>query len=123
MPTEPRQVTLAQLVHRAVAICDPDGADDDLSELLRRLEDADQPAAGLVEGIEQRMAEEVGVLDPQEESGPLQIASAVVVYLAHRRDETEDDPLDVLRLAARAEFAGHPPPPVAEWLEEAGVDY
>jgi hypothetical protein len=51
------------------------------------------------------------------------MAAAVVVYLAHRRDEVEDDPLDVLRLAARAEFDGHPPPPVAAWLEEVGVEY
>ena len=77
----------------------------------------------LVEGIQQRMAEEVGVLDPQEESGALQMAAAVVVYLTHRRDEFDEAPADILRLTARAEFDGHPPANVAQWLEEAGVEY
>lgn len=123
MPTEPEQLTLSQLVHRAVAICDPDDENEDLGELERRLEDADEPAAAMVSGIQQRMAEEVGVLDPQEESGALQVAAAVVVYLAHRRDEFDDEPSAVLRLAVRAEFDGHPPANVAQWLEEAGVEY
>ena len=122
MATEPESLTLSQLVHRAVAICDPDDENEELGELQRRLEDADEPVAALVSGIEQRMAEEVGVLDPQEESGALQVAAAVVVYLAHRRDEYDDDPDDVLRLAVRAEFNGKPPANVAQWLEEAGVD-
>jgi hypothetical protein len=123
MPTEPEPLTLAQLVHRAVEICDPDGADEDLTELQLRFEDADEPASAFVEDIEQRMAEATGALDPQAESAALQMASAVVVYLAHRRDEVTDDPLDILRLAARAEFNGHPPPNVAQWLDEVGVAY
>jgi hypothetical protein len=123
MATEPELLTLSQVVHRAVAICDPDDENEDLGELERRLEDADEPVAALVEGIQQRMAEEVGVLDPQEESGALQMAAAVVVYLTHRRDEFDDDPADILRLTARAEFDGHPPANVAQWLEEAGVEY
>ena len=123
MPTEPQPVTLFQLVRRAVEICDPDGADEDLAELLRRFEDADEPASAVVDGIEQRMAETVGVLDPQEEAPALQVASAVTVYLAHRRDELRDDPDDILRLAVRAEFDGHPPANVATWLDEIGVEY
>ena len=116
-------MTLSQLVHRAVEICDPDGAEEDLAELLRRFEDADEPASAVVDGIEQRMAETVGVLDPQEESPALQVASAITVYLAHRRDELDDDADDVLRMAVRAEFNGHPPANVANWLDEVGVEY
>jgi hypothetical protein len=123
MPTERNELTLSQLVHRAVAICDPDDDNEDLGDLERRLEDADEPVAAIVSGIEQRMAEEVGVLDPEGDSGALQVAAAVVVYLAHRRDEFSDEPDHILRLAVRAEFDGHPPANVAEWLDEAGVDY
>lgn len=123
MPTEPQPVTLAQLVHRAVEICDPDGAEEDLVELLRRFEDADEPASALGDGIEQRMAETVGVLDPQEEAPVLQVASAVTVYLAHRRDELHDDPDAILRMAIRSEFNGHPPANVANWLDEVGLEY
>jgi hypothetical protein len=123
MPTEPAPPTLSQLVHRAVAICDPDGADEDLVEFLLRFEDADEPVSAIVDNIEQRMAEEAGALDPQEDAPALQVASAVVVYLAHRRDELDDDPDSILRLAVRAEFNGNPPANVANWLDEVGVEY
>jgi hypothetical protein len=123
MPTEPQPVTLSQLVRRAVEITDPDGADEDLVELLRRFEDADEPASAIVDGIEQRMAEAAGALDPQADQPVLQVASAVVVYLAHRRDEVDDDPEAILRMAVRAEYDGNPPANVANWLDEVGVEY
>ena len=123
MPNEPDPVTLAQLVHRAAEITDPDGADADVTELMQRFEDADWPVSGILESIEQRMAEAAGTLDPQEDSPGLQMAAAVAVYLAHRRDQLEDDPDDVLRMAARAEFDGQPPANVANWLESAGIEF
>ena len=123
MPTEPDPVTLAQLVHRAAEITDPDGADDDVTALMLRFEDADWPVSGILESIEQRMAEAAGALDPQEDSPALQMAAAVTVYLGHRRDELDGAPDDVLRRAARAEFDGNPPANVANWLEGAGIEY
>jgi hypothetical protein len=123
MPTEPDPVTLAQLVHRAAEITDPEGADEDVVALEQRFEDADWPVSGILESIEQRMAEAAGVLDPQEESPGLQMAAAVAVYLAHRRDELSEQPDHVLRMAARAEYDGRPPEHVAQWLQTAGIDY
>ena len=123
MPTEPQPVTLAQLVHRAAEITDPEGADDDVVQLAQRFEDADWPVSGILESIEQRMAEAAGTLDPQEDSPGLQVAAAVTVYLAHRRDELDENPDHVLRMAARAEFDGKPPANVAQWLETAGIEY
>jgi hypothetical protein len=123
MPTEPDPVTLAQLVHRAAEITDPDGADEDVVALQTRFEDADWPVSGILDTIEQRMAEAAGALDPQEDSPGLQMAAAVAVYLAHRRDEIGEDPVNVLRMAARAEFDGHPPANVANWLDEVGIEY
>jgi hypothetical protein len=46
---------------------------------------------------------------------------AIIVYLGHRRDEIEDVESDVLRLAARAEYDGDPPPVIEEWLADQGV--
>ena len=123
MPTEPQPVTLAQLVHRAAEITDPQGADDDVTALMQRFEDADWPVSGILESLEQRMAEAAGALDPQEESPGLQMATAVTVYLGHRRDEVQETPDHVLRMAARAEFDGDPPAHVAQWLETAVIDY
>jgi hypothetical protein len=123
MPTEPAPLTLSQVVHRAVEVCDPAGTDADLADFFLRFEDADEPVTAIVDGIEQRMAEAAGALDPQQDAPALQVASAVVVYLAHRRDELDDDPDDILRLAVRAEFDGNPPANVANWLDEVGVEY
>jgi hypothetical protein len=123
MPTEPEIVTLAEIVRRAVEIIDPDAADQDLVDFQQRFEDFDEPASALTESIQSRMAEATGVYDPQEESGPVQMTGAVVVYLTHRRDEVDDKPEDILRMAARAEFNGHPPPVVADWLDDNGIDH
>jgi hypothetical protein len=50
------------------------------------------------------------------------MAQAVTLYLAHRIDEVDDDPDEILRLAARSEFEGHPPEPVRAWLERNGIE-
>ena len=60
-------------------------------------------------------------LDPQAEDPAVTMAGAVATYLAYRRDEVGDDPVDILTLAARAEFDGHPPDVVRDWLTERGV--
>jgi hypothetical protein len=49
------------------------------------------------------------------------MAIAVAAYLAFRRDELDDAPDDILRLAARAEYDGNPPDNVRTWLEERGL--
>ena len=49
------------------------------------------------------------------------MAAAVATYLAFRRDEVDEEPEELLRLASRAEFNGNPPAAVANWLEEQGI--
>ena len=97
MPREPDPITLAQIVHRAVEVCDPVGDDADLADLFLRFEDADEPVTA-IEDIEQRLAESAGALDPQGEIPSLQMATAVATYLAFRRDQLDDDPEELLRL-------------------------
>jgi hypothetical protein len=46
----------------------------------------------------------------------------VILYLAHRRDELGEEPVELLRLAARAEFHGKPPAHVQRWLSEQGIE-
>jgi hypothetical protein len=50
------------------------------------------------------------------------MAQALVLYLAHRLDQIDDDEEDLLRLSARAEFDGKPPENVVAWLSERGVE-
>ncbi|MCW3030906.1 MAG: hypothetical protein JWM66_1039 [Solirubrobacterales bacterium] len=123
MPTDPRPVTLADVVRRAVDVCELGApADDRLGDLLERFEDADVPVRGL-EDVELRLDEVLGTIDVDWEDDPvLAMAGAVAVDLAFRPDELNADAEKLLRLAARAEFDGRPPPAVADWLAAAGVE-
>lgn len=122
MPAEPQPVSVAQVVHRAVEVTDPEGANDALAELLERFEDDDEPVSA-VEGFEEAMSEAVNAVGDPEIDPELTMAQALAVYLAHRRDELGEDPVELLRLAVRAEFDGHPPPAVREWLTEQEIDW
>jgi hypothetical protein len=122
MPTEPEPLTLFRIVQRAVEVVDPDGIDADVGDFLLRFEDADEPVGGVPGETEQRLAEGAGALDPEQENPALQMAVAVATYLVYRRDEIDEDPDKLLRLAARAEYEGDPPAHVAEWLSDAGVE-
>jgi hypothetical protein len=57
-----------------------------------------------------------------DEDSSVVMAQAVTLYLAHRLDEVEDDPDEILRLAARSEFDSRPPGPVRERLERNGIE-
>jgi hypothetical protein len=121
MPTEPAVPTLAEVVHRAVTVCDPDGDDEGLADFLARFEDSDEAITAEAD-VEAKLAEAKGALDPQDEDPALRMAAAVATYLAHRRTEIASEREEILRLAARAEFDGSPPPDVAEWLQAEGVE-
>lgn len=124
MPTEPEIATLASVMHRAAGVVDPSGEDDDgVWDLYRRLEDRDEPISALAGvSLGQELAEVSGAVDPQEEDPAVQMAVAVATYLAFRRDEVDDSREKILRLAARAEFDGAPPPEIGAWLAEQGVE-
>jgi hypothetical protein len=113
--------TLFAIVHRAAEVCDPAGTEEGAAELLRRFEDRDEPIGNPAEA-EQMIAEAKGAIDPQDEDPVATMTAAVATYLAYRRDELDDDREDLLVLAARAEFDGEPPGPVASWLAGQGLE-
>jgi hypothetical protein len=112
---EPEQITLAELVRRAAAIVDPPGEDAAVEEFAVRFEDADQPVRGQLDGLQER------VLWGADEDAPIVMAQAVTLYLAHRPEDLENTPENILLHAARAEFDGHPPENVKAWLADQGV--
>jgi hypothetical protein len=116
-----RPVTLFEIVKRAVDIVDPDDDDPDMGQLEEVFEDADEPVTG-IGNLEERVALAIEGIDNEVESPAVSVAAATILYLAHRRDELDDDPDDVLRLAARAEWKGDPPESVRNWLADRGVD-
>jgi hypothetical protein len=112
--------TLFEVIHRAVEVTDP-GGDQGVADLLGPVEDSDEPVTSH-EDIETDLAELKGRLDPQDEDPAVMMAIAVATYLAYRRDELDDEPDDLLRLAARAEFDGNPPENVRAWLDARRVE-
>jgi hypothetical protein len=120
MPTEPDPITLSEVARRATEIVDPNGVDDDVIHFFTQLEDDDRPIT-TVQNLEERLALAQEGLETDAENPAIDVAVAAIIYLAHRRDELEGDPEDVLRLTARAEWKGHPPAAIQNWLEERGV--
>jgi hypothetical protein len=120
VPTEPAPITLFQVARRAVEVSDPDGRDRRLGELLAQFEDADEPVAA-VDNLEEKVAIAVEGVDVEDEDPAVAMATATILYLAYRRDELHAEPHHILRLAARAEWAGDPPRRVVDWLAERGV--
>jgi hypothetical protein len=115
MPTDRTLITVSDLVRRAAAIVDPQGDDPAVVELTQSHDDDDEPVRGVLDQLEERLAWGA------DEDPPVVMAQALVLYLAHRLDEVDDDPEDLLRLAARDEFDGSPPEAVVAWLSERGV--
>ena len=101
-------------------VTDPSGRYG-VGDLLRYVEDSDEPITAHAD-VETELAELKGRVDPQDEDPAVMMAIAAATYLAFRRDELTDDPDDILRLAARAEFDGNPPDNVRGWLEERGLE-
>jgi hypothetical protein len=120
MPTEPQPVTMAEAMRRAVEVCDDGQATEALNDYLLRFEDDDEPISA-VRDVQERLDEVLGPPELDEYEPQLIMARAVVTYLRYRRDEIDAPDVELLRLAARAEFDGHPPDDVARWLAERGV--
>ncbi len=116
MTSDRTLITLSDLVRRAGAIVDVDGLDDAVSAFVQRHEDDDVPVRGILDGLEERIAWGA------DEDPSVVMAQAVVLYLAHRLDHVDDDADEILALAARDEFDGQPPEPIAEWLETNGIE-
>src|SRR5438270_12949060 len=104
MPTEPQPVTMFEVVRRAVEVCD-DGTDNGLDELLDKFEDDDEPISA-IESVEERLNGKIGPpeFDEDDRDAPLTMARAVITYLHYRTDLVNVAPVELLRLAARAEF-------------------
>ncbi|MEA2129703.1 MAG: hypothetical protein QOJ85_2594 [Solirubrobacteraceae bacterium] len=111
-----------EVVRRAVDIVDPEGVDDEVAEFLRIYEDRDEPVTALGTERTREFFEAADGLMGDVRVAPVIMAAAVSTYLAFRRDEVGDDPEDILRLAARAEFGRHTPQDVADWLGLRGVE-
>ena len=120
MPTDPRPVSLFEVVKRASQVVDPDDEDAVVGDFELAFEDDDEPLAAR-DDVQDRVAEVLARLDPAVANGSLSMAGAITVYLNHRRDELHAAPEELIRLAARAEFEHELPTVVRDWLDERDI--
>ena len=120
MPTDPRPVSLFDVVKRAAQIVDPDDDNAVVGDFELAFEDADDPVTA-VGDVQERVAAVLADLDPAVADGSLSMAGAITIYLSYRRDELHTDPAELIRLAARAEWKHELPSVVQDWLDERGL--
>ncbi len=113
---------VADLVRRAVEVCDPEDRDQTLGRFEERFEDDDEPITA-VEHPHERLSLALDGADFDVADPAVSVASAVVLYLAAKRGKADYDrsPSELMRLAARARWHQHPPSDVATWLTAHGV--
>jgi hypothetical protein len=118
-----RTPTVAELVRRAVEICDPEDREVALGRFEQQLEDDDEPVTA-VENLEERLALALEGADYEIEDPAVSVASALVLYLAEKRGHGDDiqNPQELMRLAAKRQWHGGPPAGVADWLAARGVE-
>jgi hypothetical protein len=120
VPTEPRPVSLADVVRRAAEVVDPEDRDAAVGDFEMAFEDADEPVRA-VDDVEARVATVLADLDPTIENGSLSMVGAITVYLSYRRDELHADADELIKLAARSEWDGDPPDVIQDWLADRGI--
>ena len=113
---------MAELVRRAVEVCDPEDREPALGRLEEQLEDDDAPVTA-VENLEERLAIAAEGADYEIEDPAVSVATALVLYLAAKRGRGDDvrEPRELMRLAVRAQWRGDPPEAIVEWLGDRGV--
>ena len=111
-----RTPTVADVVRRAVEICDPDDVDQTLGHLEQQLEDDDEPVTA-VENLEERLAWALEGADYDVEDPAVAVASAIALHLAAHPGEVESgDDEGIVERAVRAQWRGDTPDYVDSWL-------
>ena len=109
--------TVAEVVSRAVEVCDPEGADPDLGRLQEVFEDDDAPVTA-VERLDERLAMALEGVDNEAGNPAVAVATAIVLYLAETGGDGsfDGDEEELIRLAVRRQWRGDAPESVEAWV-------
>jgi hypothetical protein len=111
--------TVSEVVRDAAALCDPDGGVPAVTALYEIYEDDDRPTTA-VEDLPGELLSTVRGIDGEGDDPAAEAAAAAAVWLATNPSQTDAGD-HVIREGVRLLFDGKPPEPLAEWLEERGV--
>jgi hypothetical protein len=113
--------TVSEVVRRAVAVVDPDGADPIAPELLLAYEDDDRAAPGLGDSLRDELRGTVEGLDPERTSAAAAVAAAVAFFLSTQPAGGADREATI-REAVRVVYGGAAPEHVRAWLADQGIE-
>src|SRR3954451_4811873 len=111
--------TVAEVITKAAAICDPEGDDAAARGLIDRFEGDDRPVTA-VEDLEVELTTVERGIYPAQDTPAAQMTVAAAVWLSTNPDQ-EHEREHVLRDDARLYFHADPPQDVAEWLADRGI--
>jgi len=111
--------TVAEVITKAAAICDPEGDDAAARGLIDSFEDDDRPVTAVEDLAGELTSVERGI-DPDQDTPAAQMTVAAAVWLSTNPDQ-EHEGEHVLREAARLYFHADPPQDVADWLADRGI--
>jgi hypothetical protein len=112
--------TVSEVVREATALCDPEGAETAVSALYDGFEDDDRPVTA-VENLTGELLETVRAIDPEGDEPAALAAAATAVWLATHPDQAGAGD-HVIREGVRLVFKAQPPPALAAWLAERGIE-
>jgi hypothetical protein len=114
---------VSEVVREATALTDPEGIETAAAALYDGFEDDDRPvtAAGR---LTSELLGTVRAIDPEEDEPAAWAAVAAAVWLATHPSLIDNGGKRdlIVREGVRLVFEGRPPPPLAAWLEERGVE-
>lgn len=111
--------TVAEVVSKASALCDPHGADPAVTAFFESFEDDERPATA-PDDLAGELGSTAGGVDPDGASPAVSVVAAAAAWLATNFGHA-DDRERVLREAVRLGFADQVPPEVSAWLAGQGV--
>jgi hypothetical protein len=121
LPESIEALSVSDVVRRAIAIVDPDGADAIAPELLLAFEDDDRAALGLGQTLWDELRTTAEGLDPEGTSGAAATAAAVAFFLSTQPEGGADDAATI-RAAVRVAWQGETPAHVRDWLAAQGLE-
>lgn len=114
--------TVAEAVHAAAAICDPDGRETAVRALVEGFEDDDRPATA-AEDLAGELLETARAIDDEGDDPAALAVVAAAAWLATNPSQADNgNGAHVLREGVRLVFSAHPPEPLAAWLATRGIE-
>jgi hypothetical protein len=113
-------LTVDDAVRGGARVADPEQQSEGVTALIESFEDDERPATA-AEGLQGELESAVEEIDPDGLDPQVAIAAASANWLATKPDDV-DDRVRAIREGVRSFYRDRVPEPVADWLNDHGLD-